>query len=166
MLVLFSFAKKDTVHDLICSTWPSACEFDSPRSGSDSESETSSGEGLTEGAQNGLVPLRAFIREILRRSKSSCATLRCAEWYLLVCLDSDRPRVPRRDAAIQGFMSSSDYDTTFLTIHSECARFSLLLPKIHRRRLARPAPSHPNLTSSVSRPLRLCFVLEELSSRL
>jgi hypothetical protein len=158
--------KKDTVHDLICSTWPSACEFDSPRSGSDSESETSSGEGLTEGAQNGLVPLRAFIREILRRSKSSCATLRCAEWYLLVRLDFDRLRVSRRDAAIQGIMSSSDHSTTFLINRSECARFSLLLPKNHRRRLARPALNPLNLTSSVFRPLRLCFVLEELSSRL
>lgn len=67
----------DTVHDLICSTWPAACEFDtSSELSSDSESEAAA-------AAAGLVPLRAFIKEILRRSKSSCATLRCAEWYLL-----------------------------------------------------------------------------------
>jgi hypothetical protein len=40
-----------------------------------------------ESSEEGGVSLRTFVNEILRRSRSSCATLRAARWYLEV-----RPR--------------------------------------------------------------------------
>ncbi|CED85424.1 Cyclin [Phaffia rhodozyma] len=55
----------DSTIDLLLSIWPAS-----------SECSVSSSE------DNEAIPLRTFVNEILRRSRSNCGTLRAARWYL------------------------------------------------------------------------------------
>jgi hypothetical protein len=76
----------DRVHDILCTTWPSARIFDSPKSQhSGSEVEEMVGDMQIPNPAAGLPSLKCFIKEIWTRTRSSRAVLWLARKYLEVC---------------------------------------------------------------------------------
>lgn len=78
-LFFFSSSKKDSTLELLLSVWPSPPSSLAPLTPPISTSSSDSGTDSDD-----AVPLRTFVNEILRRSRSSCATLRAARLYLEV----------------------------------------------------------------------------------
>ena len=78
----------DRVHDILCTTWPSARIFDSPKSqhsGSEIEEIISAMPTPAQAPAAGLPSLKCFIKEIWTRTRSSRAVLWLARKYLEVC---------------------------------------------------------------------------------
>lgn len=82
----------DRVHDILCTTWPSARIFDSPKSqhsGSEIEEIISAMPIPVQPPAAGLPSLKCFIKEIWTRTRSSRAVLWLARKYLEVCRGSN-----------------------------------------------------------------------------
>lgn len=87
-------ANTDRVHDILCTTWPSARIFDSPKSqfsGSEIEDMVTVLQTQQQTSPAGLPSLKCFIKEIWTRTRSSRAVLWLARKYLEVCLESGKP---------------------------------------------------------------------------
>lgn len=87
--------KSDRVHDILCTTWPSARIFDSPKSQhSGSEVEEMVGDMQMPNPAAGLPSLKCFIKEIWTRTRSSRAVLWLARKYLEVCGEKQASSLP------------------------------------------------------------------------